>query len=113
MKKLDLSQMKKGAKKLLGTKDFSIFRASSCNAKSPIRTIKSVKIKNQNNRITIEFRSQSFLQQQVRSMVGCLKYLGEKKWDLKKFDKFIKLKKRENCAPPAPAKGLFLSRVYY
>ena len=113
MKKLDLKEMKRGAKKLIGTKDFSTFRASSCNAKSPIRTIKSVKIKNQNNKITIEFRSQSFLQQQVRSMVGCLKYLGEKKWDLKKFEKIIKLKKRENCAPPAPANGLFLSRVFY
>ena len=113
MKKLDLKEMKRGAKKLIGTKDFSTFRASSCNAKSPIRTIKSVKIKNQNNKITIEFKSQSFLQQQVRSMVGCLKYLGEKKWDLKKFEKIIKLKKRENCAPPAPANGLFLSRVFY
>ncbi|NDG89279.1 MAG: tRNA pseudouridine(38-40) synthase TruA, partial [Proteobacteria bacterium] len=113
MKKLDLKEMKRGARKLIGTKDFSTFRASSCNAKSPIRTIKSVKIKNQNNKITIEFKSQSFLQQQVRSMVGCLKYLGEKKWDIKKFEKIIKLKKRENCAPPAPANGLFLSRVFY
>mgnify|MGYP001240175919 FL=1 len=46
-------------------------------------------------------------------MVGCLKYIGEKKWDLKKFDKVIKFQKRENCAPPAPAKGLFLRRVFY
>jgi len=113
MKKLDVEEMRRGAKKLLGTKDFSTFRASSCNAKSPIRTMKSIKIKNQNNKITIEFKSQSFLQQQVRSMVGCLKYLGEKKWDINKFDKVIKLKKRENCAPPAPAKGLFLTRVFY
>ena len=113
MKKLDLKEMKKGAKKLLGTKDFSTFRASGCNAKSPIKTIKSVKIKHLNNKITIEFRSQSFLQQQVRSMVGCLKYLGEKKWDLKKFEKVLKLKKRENCAPPAPPEGLFLTKVFY
>ena len=113
MKKLDVMEMKNGAKKLVGTKDFSTFRASSCNAKSPVRTIKSIKIKNKKNKIIIEFKSQSFLQQQVRSMVGCLKYLGEKKWSLKKFDKIIKLKKRENCAPPAPAKGLFLSRVFY
>ena len=113
MKKLDLKEMKRGAKKLLGTKDFSTFRASGCNAKSPIKTIKSVKIKHLNNKITIEFRSQSFLQQQVRSMVGCLKYLGEKKWDLKKFEKVLKLKKRENCAPPAPPEGLFLTKVFY
>ena len=113
IKKLDINLMKKGARELLGTKDFSTFRASSCNAKSPVRTINSVKIKHKNDKVTIEFRSQSFLQQQVRSMVGCLKKLGEKKWDLKKFDKIIKLKKRENCAPPAPPEGLFLVRVFY
>ena len=87
MKELDLNLMKKGSQKLIGTKDFSAFRASSCRAKSPIKTMKSVKIKSSKNKIEIEFRSQSFLQQQVRSMVGCLKYLGEKKWTLKKFDK--------------------------
>ena len=70
--------MKKGAKKLIGTNDFSTFRASSCRAKSPIKTMKSVKIKSYKNRIEIEFRSQSFLQHQVRSMVGCLKYLVKK-----------------------------------
>jgi len=113
IKELDISLMKKGAKKLLGTKDFSTFRSSSCNAKSPIRTIKSIKIKSIKGRIEIQFKSQSFLQQQVRSMVGCLKYLAEKKWDLKKFDLVLKSKKRILCAPPAPAEGLFLEKVIY
>mgnify|MGYP006136064535 CR=1 FL=1 len=111
--KLDISQMKKGAKKLLGTKDFSTFRSSSCNAKSPIRTMKSIKIKSIRGRIELQFKSQSFLQQQVRSMVGCLKYLAEKKWDLKKFSFVLKSKKRILCAPPAPAEGLFLEKVIY
>jgi len=110
---LDLELMKKGAKKLIGTKDFSTFRASSCNAKSPIRTIKSIKIKSSKNKIEIQFKSKSFLQQQVRSMVGCLKYLGEKKWDLKTFEKVFRSKKRLLCAPPAPPEGLFLARVIY
>ena len=110
---LDLDLIKKGAKKLEGTHDYSTFRASSCHAKSPIKTIKSVKIKSSKNRIEIQFRSQSFLQQQVRSMVGCLKYLGERKWDLKTFDKIFKSKKRVLCAPPAPPEGLFLVRVIY
>ena len=110
---LDLDLMKKGAKKLLGTHDFSTFRSSSCHAKSPIRTIKSVKIRSIKNKIEIEFKSQSYLQQQVRSMVGCLKYLGEKKWDIKTFNKVFKSKKRTLCAPPAPPDGLFLSRVIY
>ena len=110
---LDVELIKKGAKKLLGTNDYSTFRSSSCHAKSPIRTIKLIKIKSSKNRIEIEFRSQSFLQQQVRSMVGCLKYLGEKKWDLKNFDSAFKSKKRILCAPPAPPEGLFLARVIY
>ena len=113
IKKLDLELMRKGAKKLIGTKDFSTFRSSSCRAKSPIRTMKLVTIKSSKNKIEIEFRSQSFLQQQVRSMVGCLKYLGEKKWSLKKFENIIKLKKRGLCAPPAPPEGLYLKRVIY
>ena len=113
IKELDVSLMKRGAKKLLGTKDFSTFRSSSCNAKSPIRTMKSIKIKSVRGRIEIQFKSQSFLQQQVRSMVGCLKYLAEKKWDLKKFDFVLKSKKRILCAPPAPAEGLFLEKVIY
>ena len=113
IKKLDLKMMKKGAKKLIGTQDFSTFRASSCRAKSPIKTMKEIKIKSSKNKIEIEFRSQSFLQQQVRSMVGCLKYLGEKKWSLKKFEKVISSKKRTLCAPPAPPEGLYLMRVIY
>ena len=113
IKKLDVSLMKKGAKKLLGTKDFSTFRSSNCNAKSPIRTMKTINIKSTKGRIIIQFKSQSFLQQQVRSMVGCLKYLAEKKWDLKKFDFALKSKKRILCAPPAPAEGLFLEKVIY
>ena len=113
IKELDIEMMKKGAKKLIGTKDFSTFRASSCRAKSPIKTMKEVKIKSSKNKIEIEFKSQSFLQQQVRSMVGCLKYLGEKKWSLKKFEKVIRLKKRTLCAPPAPPEGLYLMRVIY
>ena len=112
-KKLDLKLMKKGTKKLLGTNDFSTFRSSSCNAKNPIRTIKSIKIKKVKNKIQIQFKSQSFLQQQVRSMVGCLKYLAEKKWNLKQFETVFKSKKRTLCAPPAPAHGLFLEKVIY
>ena len=113
IKELDVKLMKKGAKKLLGTKDFSTFRSSSCNAKSPIRTMKSIKIKSNKGKIVIQFKSQSFLQQQVRSMVGSLKYLAEKKWDLKKFNLIFKSKKRTLCAPPAPAEGLFLEKVIY
>ena len=110
---LNLLMMKKAAKKLVGTKDFSTFRASSCRAKTPIKTLKSVKVKSRNNKIEIEFQSKSFLQQQVRSMVGCLKYVGEKKWSVKKFNTVMNKKRRILCAPPAPPEGLYLARVIY
>ena len=113
IKKLDLEIMKKGAKKLIGTKDFSTFRASGCNAKSPIKFMRSIKIKRFKNKIELEFRSQSFLKQQIRSIVGCLKFIGEKKWTVKEFVNVIKLKNRSLCAPPAPAEGLFLKKIYY
>ena len=113
IKKLNLAMMKKGAKKLIGTKDFSTFRSSSCSAKTPIRTIKSIKFLIKQDIIEIEIKAQSFLQNQVRSMVSCLKYVGEDKWSIQKFDKIIKSKKRINCAPPAPAEGLYLTKVIY
>ena len=112
-KKLDIKLLKEGAKKLIGTHDFSTYRASNCYANSPIKKIKRITIKNTTEKIEIEFRSKSFLRNQVRSMVGCLKYLAEKKWDIKKFDNVFKSKKRKNCAPPAPAHGLYLAKVIY
>ena len=112
-KKLDIQLMKKGAKLLLGTHDFSTFRASSCGAKSPIKTIEKVSIKKNKDRIILKFISKSFLQQQVRSMVGCIKYLGDGKWNLKDFNKSLISKNRKRCAPPAPSCGLYLTKVSY
>ena len=112
-KKIDLNKLKKGAKILVGKHDFSTFRASSCSSKSPIKKMNSVKIKKKGDKIYIKFSSRSFLQNQVRSMVGCLKYLSTGKWTLKDFKKAFKLKKRANCAPPAPACGLYLLNIKY
>ena len=112
-KKLDVKIMKKGAEILKGTHNFSTFRASSCQAKSPIKTMKKATIKKNKNKIIFTFQSKSFLQQQVRSMVGSLKYLGEGKWNLDDFKKVFSSKKRIMCAPPAPAHGLYLDKVKY
>jgi len=112
-KKLDVKAMKKGAKLLLGTHDFSTFRAASCGAKSPIRTMEKISIKKNKEKITLKFISKSFLQQQVRSMVGCIKYLGDGKWKLNDFKKSFKSKNRLKCAPPAPACGLYLTKIKY
>tara|TARA_Y100001958_G_C21165607_1_gene498530 strand:+ start:102 stop:842 length:741 start_codon:yes stop_codon:yes gene_type:complete len=112
-KKLDLKLLKKGAKILEGTHDYSTFRASSCSAKSPIRKINFIKVFYKGEKISIFIKSRSFLQNQVRSMVGCLEKLASKKWDLKKFKKVFKSKDRKNCAAPAPAYGLYLNNVKY
>lgn len=112
-KKLNIKIMKKGTKILKGTHDFSTFRASSCQAKSPIRTITKISLQKNKNKIVVSFQSKSFLQQQVRSMVGALKYLGEGKWNLNDFKKAFLSKKRKMCAPPAPAHGLYLFKVNY
>ena len=111
--KLDIDLLRSGAKILEGRHDFSTFRSSSCSAKSPVKDMISVNVKKRGNEIFIAFKSKSFLQSQVRSMVGSLRYLAEKKWDLKKFKKIFKSKKRNLCAPPAPACGLYLKTVKY
>ena len=112
-KKIDLNLMKKGAKLFEGNHDFSTFRAASCSAKSPIKKIYPIKISKMNEIIKIRISSKSFLQNQVRSMVGCLKFLSTHKWSLNDFKKAFKSKKRINCAPPAPACGLYLSKIKY
>ena len=112
-KKLDINLIKKVLKILKGTHDFSTFRASSCQAKSAIRTLDSATFKKLGETIEITFSSKSFLQQQVRSMVGAIKYVGEKKWTLEQFKNNFKSKRRVNCAPPAPTCGLYLKKVKY
>ena len=112
-KKLNIMKMKKAIKYFLGSHDFSAFRASSCSAKNPIRTITQAHIKKKGNKIFITFVSKSFLQKQVRSMVGCLKYVGEQKWSSTKLLEVIKQKDRSKCAPPAPPEGLYLKKVFY
>ena len=109
----NLKLMKKGAKILEGTHDFSTFRAASCSAKSPIKKMKHVKVSKINDTIKVRFSSESFLQNQVRSMIGCLKYLATNKWSIKDFREVFKSKKRSKCAPPAPACGLYLFNIYY
>mgnify|MGYP006110270231 FL=1 len=105
--------MKKAINYLRGTHNFSAFRASSCSSKSPIRTINKANIKKIRDKIIITFESKSFLQKQVRSMVGCLKYVGEHKWKPEKIKHIISSKKRKLCAPPAPPEGLYLKSVSY
>ena len=114
-REMDLNLMKKGAKLFEGIHNFSTFRAASCSAKSPIKKIFPIKISKVKdlNLIKIRISSKSFLQNQVRSMVGCLIYLSTGKWSLNQFKFAFYSKKREKCAPPAPAHGLYLFKINY
>ena len=112
-KRIDLNLMKKGAKLFEGSHDFSTFRAASCSARTTLKKIYPIKIRKVNEIIKIRISSKSFLQNQVRSMVGCLKYLATNKWSYDDFRKVFKSKKRSNCAPPAPASGLYLYDIKY
>ena len=111
--KLDIKLLKKAAKKLIGTHNFNAFRSANCQSKSPIRTLKTIKITKKKEKIIFILRSKSFLKNQVRSIVGCLKYVGEKKWTIKDLERVLKSKMRKKCAPPAPAQGLYLSKIIY
>ena len=112
-KKLNIHEMKKGLKFLLGTHNFNAFRSASCGAQSPVRTIEKASIRKNGNKIEMIFTSRSFLQQQVRSMVGCVKFIGEGKWTINNLKKLFKTKKRSLCAPPAPPSGLYLHKITY
>ena len=111
--KLDINLLKKAAKKLTGTYNFNAFRSSNCQASSPVRTLKKIKIIKKNEKIFFVLNSQSFLKNQVRSIIGCLKYVGENKWEIKDLEKVLKSKNRKYCAPPAPASGLYLKKIIY
>ncbi len=112
-KKLNTRLMKKALKLFLGKHNFNAFRSSSCGAKSPIRTIEKSTLTKKGNKILIVFSSRSFLQHQVRSMVGCLKVIGEGKWRIDDLKRLLKSKKRSLCATPAPPSGLYLYKVTY
>ncbi len=108
-KKINLKLMKKGAKILEGTHDFTIFRASSCSAKSPIKKMHPIKISKTKDKIKIKFSSKSFLQNQVRSMVGCLKYLSTGKWSITDFKKAFESKKKKSLCTPSTCLRLVLT----
>ena len=112
-KKLNVNYMKKAIKLFSGTHNFNAFRSSSCSAKSPVRTIEKSSLIKKDGKIIMIFSSKSFLQHQVRSMVGCLKYIGEGKWNIDKLKTLFNSRKRFLCAPPAPSSGLYLYKVTY
>ncbi len=110
---LDSDSMQVAANLFLGDHDFTTFRAASCEATSPIRTIAKAEVIKKEDKITIIFASRSFLQHQVRSMVGSLKLVGEKKWTVQDLQSALDSKDRKRCGTLAPACGLYLAKVEY
>ena len=111
--KLNIVDMKKASKYLLGNHDFSSFRASGCQALSPIKTLDKIAIIKKKNIITLTFTARSFLYNQVRIMTGTLKDVGSGLINPVALKKILQKKKRTSSGITAPSKGLTLYKVYY
>ena len=101
------------AQALVGQHDFTTFRAAECQAKSPVKTLDRLDVARAGDEIHIEASARSFLHNQVRSMVGTLKLVGEGKWHAARCGRALDAKDRSACGPVAPPDGLYLVRVDY
>ena len=110
---LDAAAMHAAAQLILGRHDFTTFRASECQANSPIRTLERLEVSRQGEMVVVAARAQSFLHSQVRSMVGSLKLVGEGRWTPAQFRGALDVRSRAACGPLAPPDGLYLTGVDY
>lgn len=110
---LDAAAMHAAGQRLLGRHDFTSFRASSCQAKSPIRTLDRLTVIRQNEIIEILTEARSFLHHQVRNFVGTLKLVGEGQWPIDRVTATLEAKNRAAAGPTAPPAGLALISVGY
>jgi tRNA pseudouridine38-40 synthase len=110
---LDAEAMHAGAQHLVGQHDFTTFRSSECQAKSPVKTLDRLEVRRAGDEIHIEASARSFLHNQVRSMVGSLKMVGEGKWQPYAMAKALEAKDRSACGVVAPPEGLYLVGVDY
>lgn len=110
---LRVERMAAAAPALVGRHDFTTFRAAGCQAKSPVKTLDRLELRQVGDEIHIEASARSFLHNQVRSMVGSLKLVGEGKWTPADLAAALGARNRSACGPVAPAQGLYLVRVDY
>jgi len=110
---LHLEPMRAAAAALVGRHDFTTFRAAGCQAKSPIKTLDRLEVTVSDGELRIAAGARSFLHNQVRSMVGSLKLVGEGKWSPGDLETALEARDRAACGPVAPARGLYLVRVDY
>lgn len=110
---LDVSLMNEAAQSFVGHHDFTTFRSTHCQAKSPLKSIEAVSVKRDGEKVFMECCARSFMHNQVRSMIGSLAKVGMGKWPVSGIATAIEAKDRAACGPVAPAHGLFFLRVDY
>lgn len=110
---LDADAMHEAAQYLVGCHDFTTFRASECQAQSPVKTLDKIVVRKALDEIAVETSARSFLHHQVRSMVGTLKLVGEGKWLPRDVDAALKACDRRRCGTVAPPDGLYFVKVDY
>ena len=112
-KLLNSGAMHAAAQRLIGTHDFTTFRHSECQAKSPVKTLDRLDVRRLKDDIHIMASARSFLHTQVRSMVGALIAVGEGRWNADDVTRALYARSRSACAAVAPAEGLYLVKVDY
>lgn len=110
---LDHELMNEAAQSFVGHHDFTTFRSTHCQAKSPLKTIDTVSVLREGEKVIVECSARSFMHNQVRSMVGSLAEVGMGKWPVSGIQSAIDAKDRAACGPVAPAHGLYFLKVEY
>ncbi len=110
---LDAAAMAAAAVRLLGRHDFSTFRASLCQARSPVKTLDVLNVTREGDEILIDARARSFLHHQMRNIVGTLRLVGEGRWTADDVSAALEARDRRRGGPTAPACGLCLTEVLY
>jgi tRNA pseudouridine38-40 synthase len=110
---LDTNAMHAAAQQLIGKHDFTTFRSTECQAASPVKTLDQLDIARDGDAVNVTASARSFLQHQVRSMVGSLVHVGEGKWSAGDLAAALEVRDRSRCGQVAPPHGLYLVRVDY
>lgn len=110
---LDEKLMHEAAQLLIGTHDFTTYRATRCQSKSPIKTLDKLEVCRKGDVVEIRASARSFLHNQVRSLAGVLKKVGDGSWVPQDVQIALEAQSRDACAPVAPPDGLYLTKVDY